>query len=286
MILRDYHIRSLARKLFRRALRAEPKSYEDLKGNQHVFVFGVWGRTSTTALQRILNSTRQLCIWGEPGEYLVDNLVDAYLQITARMEAHTSRVFMEMLPDSFRRNDFGGQVAMAQSDWGESLRKLEQAFVDLFLPLIPIKRLGFKEIRIRSRKTLYGLRRMFPNCQFVHTFRDPIMQWSSVQTMTEWKESRSIELFIDRVEQLAAWYLEFDGVFVEDIQIKSKRDLDRLVQFLGVPGYDPALIDDGVSASRCKPRVSGDDRRRIEERLGDVYARMQRRSKDFFEAIR
>lgn len=269
------------RKLFVPRPAFEPQSYEALKHNRHVFVFGVWGRTSTTAFQRIMNSTRGLCVWGEPGEYLVDNFMDAYLQLVRRMEDPVTGDRIQMLPDAFRRNDYSVNPAMALGDWTSGTRHLEQAFVDLLLPAIPVQRLSFKEIRVRSHRTFDGLRRMFPNCQFVHLFRDPLAQWPSVQTMP-WKESQSVELFIERVEELGNLYLKYDGVFVEDKHLGSRPHLDRLTQHLGVSNYSPDLIGDGVFAAKVKQPVPPEVARLIEERLGDVYARLRRRSAEFF----
>ena len=50
--------------------------YESVKHERHVFIRAVCGRSSSTALQRLLNSTNEICIFGEPWGS-VDGLVGA-----------------------------------------------------------------------------------------------------------------------------------------------------------------------------------------------------------------
>jgi hypothetical protein len=83
-------VKRIVQNLFGLRPDADPLSYEAIRDQKHVFVFGVWGRTSTTALQRIMNSTRGICIWGEPGQFLVDNFMEAYLQIHARIPVRSA----------------------------------------------------------------------------------------------------------------------------------------------------------------------------------------------------
>jgi hypothetical protein len=275
-------MKRILEKLFWRRPTFAPLSYESLKEQRHIFVFGVWGRTSTTAFQRIMNSSRDICIWGEPGDFVIDNFMDAYLQLNKRREEPLAHDRLRILPGSFERGDFSANSAMAVCDWTSSTRLLEQAFVDLFLPAIPIHRIGFKEIQVRSHRTLDGLRRMFPNCQFVFVFRDPRAQWPSVKSWTPWKESGSLELFMKRVEELGNLYLLYDGLFIEDRNLRSVSHLDCITQHLGLSSYDPTLINDNVFAAENKPALSAEEEHLIQKRLGDLYSRLQSRSSAFF----
>lgn len=275
-------MRRILQKLLLRRPTFAPLSYDALREERHVFVFGVWGRTSTTAFQRIMNSTRDICIWGEPGDFIIDNFMDAYLQLNKRMEESLSHDRLHIMPDSFKRNDFSENSAMAVCDWTSSTRLLEQAFVDLLLPAIPIQRLAFKEIQARSHRTLDGLRRMFPNCQFVFVFRDPRAQWPSVKSWTPWEESKSLNLFMDRVEELGNLYLQYDGIFVEDKHLRTSAHLDKIVRHLGLSAYDHTLINDNVFAATNKLPLTTAEEQLIVERLGALYSKLQLRSQVHF----
>lgn len=271
------------KKLARRLLRPRPShhsvAYEDVREERHVFVFGVWGRSSTTALQRILNSTRAICIWGEPGQFLVDNLVEAHHQILHRLDAERSSDRVRAVSESFRRDDFSIETAMARADWQSSLTQVRQALLDLLAPPIPSRRLGFKEIRVRSPLTFRALRELFPNCAFVFLFRDPLAQWPSVQTKKGWPEAEDIELFAAQVETLGGWYLEQEGFFLEDTDLRDRGAVERLCVHLGLPGFQLGLLGDGVSAAPNKRPLAQADADFLRARLGDLYARLQARSR-------
>lgn len=268
-------------------LRSKPETdtltYEMVCNGRHVFTFGVWGRTSTTAFQRIMNSSREVCIWGEPGGFLIDNLMDAYVHLGARMSDASYAERVKVLPLAFRLNQQNSDSAMALNDWSAGRELLEQAVVSLLQPAIPVQRLGFKEIRVRSLRTLDGLRQMFPNCQFVYLFRDPATQWPSVQTMVQWQESESIELFADQVEAMARLYMQREGIFIEDRDLRCVNKLDRLTQYLGLTNYDKRLVDDGVTAAKDKPPVSQEELSILQERLAPLYSEMKSRAAAFFE---
>ena len=76
--------------------------YEQTKNNQHIFIFSVLGRTSSTALQRILNSSNQICISGEP-----KGIVDGQLKLISKLEERQKKFVSssnERLKASFKAN--------------------------------------------------------------------------------------------------------------------------------------------------------------------------------------
>ena len=59
-------------------LQNEPlRFYRNVKHRKHIFIFSVMGRSSSTAFQRILNSSGEICVFGETKGTLA-SLLEAY----------------------------------------------------------------------------------------------------------------------------------------------------------------------------------------------------------------
>ena len=142
-----------------------PLSEYTFRSGKQIFVFSVWGRASTTALQRILNSSGEVCMWGEPGEFIVDDLAKAicYLQ-KKNAQSPLSDARKQVLQRAFRERDHSVPYALAFPELQPAIDHLCAAFAQLFPPVADVKRIGFKEIRVRGRETLEALHDLF----FIH----------------------------------------------------------------------------------------------------------------------
>lgn len=230
---------------------------------EHVFLFGVCGRSSTTALMRMLNSTQALCMWGEPGDHVVDDLLHVITALRKKNDNPDFHLRKEILQRAFRENDHKVSYAMAFPEQGPALARLEQAFIDMFRPVIDVRRFGFKEITVRSIETLENLRTMFPAAAMVYVFRDPRTQWPSVEKM-RWDHVATLDLFLGEYERLATIYMKFGGWFIETTALRDKARIARLASHLHLPAIDERLVNDGVFAMRDKKPLADDVRQAIE----------------------
>ena len=242
---------------------------------RHVFIFGVWGRTSSTALQRLLNSTGQICIWGEPGAFIPDDLL-ALIDKLDRKNRHPDEQRRKTgLQRAFSSKDHSQNYAMAFPEMAPAIASLRQAFLQLFPTIEGVDRFGFKEIRLRDEQTLHVLRSMFPAAQFVFLFRDPLTQWPSVRAM-KWDETPDLEHFLELYERLASIYMEFRGVFIESAALYDRERVRGLVAALGLPDVDERLIGDGVFARSNKTPLDAADTQRIRgSRAYELYLQMK-----------
>ena len=250
----------------------------DLKG-RHVFIFGVWGRSSTTALQRILNSTGAICIWGEPGQLLMDDLLAAHakLQDDPRRDQQ-----LRNIQKSFDRRDHTLDVSMAHADWRPALSNIRQAILSMLAPVNGIQRFGYKEINVRGPETHAALRGLFPNSEHIFLFRDPVEQWKSTLTMAAWRSYHDLDSYLEVVERNALAALEADGIFLENRDVRDEARLRQLVEHLGLPAFDLKAMRKEVIASKRRPQVAAPDAAAIQARLGKTFEMMCARRDAFF----
>ncbi len=247
----------------------------DARTGEHIFVFGVWGRTSTTALQRILNSTGQVCIWGEPGNFILDDLLSLISKFTTKNRGTEAQHRKQALQRAFGAGDHSQNYAMAFPEMEPAIEALRQAFARLFPAVEGVERIGFKEIRVRDERTLHGLRALFPNARFVFLFRDPSTQWPSVKRM-HWPETQALDQFLTMYERMAGIYLEFGGLFLENSSLYDRAHVRALVDELKLPGFDERLIGDGVFAEKGKaPLIEGEMQKITASNAWQLYKRMQ-----------
>ncbi len=230
---------------------------DDFRSGKHVFIFGVWGRTSTTAIQRILNSSGEICIWGEPGDYLVDDylvLLNRLINKNTRSDPERKRI----LSHSFKNNDHSINYAMAFPDLQPSIDFLWSSFQSMLPSIQNIKRIGFKDISVRNIETLDLISSIFLNSTIVYLFRNPEKQWVSVKEMA-WERTSNLENFLHEYERLAKIYLTRGGIFMESSSLYNKECVIRLCTQLELSGFDQSLLGDGVySAPRKQPLIESE----------------------------
>lgn len=237
--------------------------YTAIKNERHLFVFGVCGRTSTTAFQRIVNSTNQLNIWGEPGDYVIDNIVESIMHLESKSKARHAAVRRKQLQQAFRKGRHNVDYAMAFRDMAHAVRLMRCALAEMLRPVTEVNRFGFKEIRVRSSETLRGLRELFPNAEFIFLFRDPRTQWPSVRRR-DWVHWKDLKSFLGDYAFLAETYIGFSDHLIEDKAIKTARCWDALLPRLHVSSIDRSLINDGLRATRNAAHLTGEEVRMIE----------------------
>lgn len=216
--------------------------------NEHVFIFGVCARSSSTALQRILNSSNELCVWGEQ-HYLIDDILVLIEKIT------------HFINDPIVQKDFGifqKCIEMKDHEWPyhpymhamgnlDNLKvTLIKGIMDQFHPLGNLERFGFKDIRIRDKNTLTSLINLFPNCKFIFLFRNPLDQWPSVNYYKWWNYSNEITDFLEEYQRISQIFLEYsyrnNSIFIENINFDNPRVMSLLMKFLKIKGINPKLV--------------------------------------------
>ena len=146
---------------------ARPFSQHDRSSiDTPVFIFGSCQRTGSTLVQRLLNSSDHMVIWGEHDGYLSE-LLNGYYRLMAWKKANSQSVseFLSKSAQFFMPNTIVGQ--------GE----IRQSFTTHIKGLFPVPperasahMWGFKEVRYTAQVALF-LQELFPGASFIHMVR-------------------------------------------------------------------------------------------------------------------
>jgi hypothetical protein len=150
-----------------------------------VFIFSSGQRAGSTLLQRLLNSCREVLIWGEHGGYL-SGLLWNYRTLLdwEKRQSHYRKVFLNEGYDTFVPN------LMPESE--EIRDSLVLHLYGLFgLPAVKLGRStwGFKEVRYGADIALH-LQECFPDARFIHLTRNVV---DCLISMKRWEEAEDIQ---------------------------------------------------------------------------------------------
>jgi hypothetical protein len=260
--------------------------HEKIKNEQHVFLYAVSGRSSSTALQRIINSGNQVWLWGEPHGilrqiFLLVSRAKDLTQTDGIKKALKSMYFsyVENKHLSFYPNAVGNL---------DSTIELSNSLISNFLkPWAPkVKRFGFKEIDSIPIMLLEHLKEIYPQCIFIFCFRDPVKQWPSLCKL-KLEVSADLDLFLRQYESMATNYMKFarkHGIkaFVESTDLRDIKKVDQIIKYLNITKIDTSLIDVTVHTIKPKRLSKSEIDKIINSPAYKSYLKMQKVSRSFY----
>lgn len=215
--------------------------------NHHIFIFAVCGRSSSTALQRILNSSHEICIWGEQ-HLVVDHLMNIIHQLDQFMK--DGKVYRDVLcfHSSFKEKYHLYPYANAIGNLQEFQNSLIEALCHHLKPTDSgIERFGFKAICLKSKITLQVLSETFSNCQFIFLFRNPIDQWPSVNHVKWWVYSHKLEDFLQEYRRISTIILDYvtlnkECIVLENSGIQQPDVLQKVLDKVNIKKAAPEVV--------------------------------------------
>lgn len=231
-------------------------------GEAPVFVLSAGWRSGSTLVQRLLMSSGQLVIWGEP-------LGDA--AFIPRLAHSLSTINADWPPDHFF--DAGTSLAGLHGKWVANLapqmkfvRAAHRQYIKEWLSTsaketFSVDRWGMKEVRLTIDHARY-LKWLFPNAKFVFVYRSPFdafRSWKGNRWRSVWPGyyRNSAVAFARHWRLLVEGFLagcdEVDGVLIkfEDLA-DGKIDLDWLGAHAGVENLDAAVLNNKVRTREGK----------------------------------
>lgn len=246
--------------------------FNSTKNNKHIFIYSVCGRSRSTLLQRVINSSNEVSIFGEH-HYLIDRLCGSLWTMMLINKALDINVDNIELPEyswmkhikesnfnfkqSFIHNSHNRWYPNAMEDMSQSIHLVSLSIAELFHPLVEkCQRYGFKEIRLENIDTLNILKWIFPESVFLFVFRSPDTQWNSIsQFYKTFDYSRSLGYFCQEYSRLASLYLEFydnnsdSCIFVGEETLLNLDKLKALLTQLNISSFDTSLLKQSVGSS-------------------------------------
>lgn len=159
-----------------------------------VFLFCAVQRTGSTLLQRIINGSGEVFIWGEPRFLRLSMILHQKMAETAS-SAHRAG-------SDIRKIDVGTWIPTIYPDSKEINSAVRALFTNLYLrPLkkTKFKRWGFKEVADNAGQLVEFMHSLYPGARFVFLTRHPMETYRSLKNM------QFLENFHDRYHPVKIW---------------------------------------------------------------------------------
>jgi hypothetical protein len=223
----------------------------DITQSENIFIYAVCGRSSSTALQRILNSSNEIVVLGEH-RLAIEKLIDCYYHF-GKIDRETQQKELIKLQQCLENKSHTSFYANAAKDIEPIRVEIQHSIVDLLQPPAGYTRMGYKEIGTIDRDSLTRVADFFPNSYFIFLFRNPLKQWGSVGFLKSfWEYSKQIDSFLTEYNRLADIYLNIplkNAFFVEDTSLRDEQKVEQIFQKVNLPTFDRSLIGKTISST-------------------------------------
>jgi hypothetical protein len=223
----------------------------DITQSENIFIYAVCGRSSSTALQRILNSSDEIVVLGEQRSS-IEKLVDCYYHL-GNIDRETQQKELIKLQQCLVSKSHTSFYANAAKDIEPIRTEIYRSILDLLEPPEGYRRSGYKEIGTIDNNSLMRIAELFPNSHFIFLFRNPLQQWGSVGFLKSfWEYSKQINSFLQEYNRLASIYLNTtlkNAFFVEDISLRDEKKVERIFKQVNLQDFDRSLIGKTISTT-------------------------------------
>ena len=240
-----------------------PETFDSKNDTEYpIFIFSAGWRSGSTLMQRLVVSSGEVAIWGEP-------IGDA--AIIPRLAYSLSAITHKYPSDNFF--NYGHSISGLANYWIANftpeisfLRSSHRALFQEWLGTpakerFGVERWGLKEVRLSIHHAKY-LKWLFPNARFIFIYRnlfDAYKSWRGNRWRTVWPNyySKSPVAYALHwrflLEGFLSGYNEVDGLLVkfEDL-ISQKIDLGEIADYIGVKEIDPSILEKKIGAPRAE----------------------------------
>lgn len=246
--------------------------------SKNVFIYGVCGRSSSTALQRILNSSDEIFIFGEHHQ-VIEKLVNCYFHFSEIDHERQAKEFKKLI-DSFENKLHTSFYANATNNMLPIQAEIKEVILKLLQPPLPYSRIGYKEISVVDSLSLRKIQRFFPNSYFIFLFRNPLKQWGSVGYLKSfWDYSKSLDAFLREYARVATIYLNTPinySFFLENTSIRDEDKMNQIIKMVEIEKFDSSLLGKTISTTN-QYKVSRLEKARImSSKAFRLYQEMQK----------
>jgi len=261
--------------------------HKKIKDEQHVFLFAVSGRSSSTAFQRIINSSNQVWMWGEPHGVIKKILYTIFHTKEVNKEKEVT-LAINLMYQSYVENKHLSFYANAVGNLDSTIEGFKSIISNFLKPWAPkVRRFGFKEIDLMPVKMLKYLRDIYPQSIFVFCFRNPLLQWPSLCKL-KLPASKNLDFFLNQYNEMATTYMAFMKkhkmkAIIEDTDLRDLEKVNKIISYLNIHQIDKSLIDVTVHTLKHKKLSQIEIDKILNSGAYQSYLQMQKISQSFYK---
>jgi len=261
--------------------------HEKIKNEQHVFLFSVVGRSSSTAFQRIINSSNKVWMWGEP-QGVINHAISMINHMKHVRDSDLVKFSLTNMYNSYNDNKHLVSYPSAIGNLDTSAELINATISNILKPWAPkVKRFGFKEIELTPVQTFDHLREIYPQSYFIFGFRNPLTQWPSVCKL-DWPISKDLKLFLNKYSKIATYYIEFAkthniNAFIENNDLRDIDKVNEIIKYLNIPAIDVSLIDVTIHSLKGEKLTPEEVETILSSTAYEKYLEMQKISESFYK---
>jgi hypothetical protein len=264
--------------------------YDKIKNEQHIFIYCVAGRSSSTAFQRIINSSNIVWIWGEQ-HGIIEEIVTLITLMKTYQASSDVRSSLAGMYKSYKDNNHIDFYPNAIGNLDTTLVVLYSSMSNLLKPWVSsVRRFGFKDIGINDIKTLWYLKEIFPKSSTIFCFRNPLTQWPSVNAADWWSYCKDVKSFLDEYYRISNIYLNFASkisvpVFIENTDLRDVNKIEYIIGYLNIPKIDTTLLTGTVGSANVSFLSEQDEKVILNSNAYKNYLTMKDMSRVFYQKL-
>jgi len=253
-----------------------PHNYESLQNrwegmdkinntSSPIFIFSAGWGSGSTLLQRLIMSSGEVLIWGEPFDR----------SIPIQRMASSLAAIKHDWPPNYHFTDTNS-ISKLSNSWIANLspppQDLKKAHLSFFtewfetsLPIYNVKRWGLKEVRLTINHAHY-LKWLFPNAKFVFIYRDLPDTYRSCKnkqwylSWPKYKMSNFITFTMhwkNLTESFIKQHHEVDGFLIRYEELITKNfDFSELENYLNIKHIDTSVLKEKIGSRKKANKIS------------------------------
>jgi hypothetical protein len=250
----------------------------DVSANSPVFVLSAGWRSGSTLLQRLLCSSGELIVWGEPYARcrLVQHLA-ASTQALSSAYPHTGHL-QDLKTIGPIENQWIANWFPPPSDFRLGIRAALDTVLAHPAHREGFARFGLKEVRLDADHGRF-LQWVYPDARFVAVVRNPWDAWRSAKGLAlylEWpgQPMNTPAIFarhwLKLVQSFSAWQDESVFFFRYEDLLRNPQSAGVISAHCGLGHYEPSVMNRVVGSSGKKPELSEEEVFIIHEIAGEA----------------
>lgn len=205
-----------------------------------IFIFSFSWRSGSTLIQRVINSSGEAIIWGEP--HILNVLRECFDRLLEL--SHETQWARDSVKNNGWEKSWAPTIQPAPEFVNESAKKFFQNLYATPTHDKGVEKWGFKEVRRHAAKNASFLREVYPGAKIVFHFRNPLYVYSSIRKTDFFHHFKNplepIHIWNDNAIEVCNLINSGFECFLIDHEsfVESREAREELYKYLGIEAED------------------------------------------------